>query len=359
MRVAPVGLVPGLRPDERAGAAQLQSALTHGHPTALAASDLTAHAVHLLAQGAAPGELTGLLRGYAAEQRDTYHEWWLGDLWLRAHDHGPVSFVRRGWDECLGVLDRLDAALAAPDRDADPCLATGAGWIAEEALATGLLCFLLFPDEPVTAVRRAACSSGDSDSIACLAGAFSRRAPRPGGLAGRLGGAARAPRRTTRPRRPLGRRRPLTPAGPGTGSPRRGPGPARPGGGCAGRRRRPPHAAGASRTPSPPEAGLAPLDRQQPLAVVADLDAQFAGAEQVAGADQQAQQVHGVLPAGRAVRADVGLQLPQLAGGIAREALVDVPGQEGAAQGEEFLPGVVHVLDERGVEALQDVGVGA
>lgn len=172
MRVAPVGLVPGLRPDERAGAAQLQSALTHGHPTALAASDLTAHAVHLLAQGAATGELTGLLRGYAAEQRDTYHEWWLGDLWLRAHDHGPVSFVRRGWDECLGVLDRLDAALAAPDREADPCLATGAGWIAEEALATGLLCFLLFPDEPVTAVRRAACSSGDSDSIACLAGAF-------------------------------------------------------------------------------------------------------------------------------------------------------------------------------------------
>lgn len=128
--------------------------------------------MHLLAQGAAPAELTGLLRGYAAEQRDTYHEWWLGDLWLRAHDHGPVSFVRRGWDECLGVLDRLDAALAAPDREADPCLATGAGWIAEEALATGLLCFLLFPDEPVTAVRRAACSSGDSDSIACLAGAF-------------------------------------------------------------------------------------------------------------------------------------------------------------------------------------------
>ncbi|WP_407647192.1 ADP-ribosylglycohydrolase family protein [Actinacidiphila soli] len=50
--------------------------------------------------------------------------------------------------------------------------ATGAGWIAEEAMATGLLCFLLFPDEPVTAIRRAACTSGDSDSIACLAGVF-------------------------------------------------------------------------------------------------------------------------------------------------------------------------------------------
>ena len=51
MRVAPLGLVPGLSDEQRAGAAQLQSALTHGHPTALAASDLTAHAVRLLAAG--------------------------------------------------------------------------------------------------------------------------------------------------------------------------------------------------------------------------------------------------------------------------------------------------------------------
>lgn len=55
MRVAPVGLVPGLSDEQRAGAAQLQSGLTHGHPTALAASDLTAHAVHLLARGAEAG----------------------------------------------------------------------------------------------------------------------------------------------------------------------------------------------------------------------------------------------------------------------------------------------------------------
>lgn len=91
-----------------------------------------------------------------------------------AAESGPsaADFTARGWDECLGVLDRLEAALGAPDREADPCLATGAGWIAEEALATGLLCFLLFPDEPLTALRRAACTSGDSDSIACLTGAF-------------------------------------------------------------------------------------------------------------------------------------------------------------------------------------------
>ncbi|MFJ9850705.1 ADP-ribosylglycohydrolase family protein [Streptomyces sp. NPDC101150] len=172
MRVAPIGLVPGLSPSRRSGAAQLQSALTHGHPTALAASDLTAHAVRALADGARPAELPGLLRGYAHAHRTDYREDWLGDLWQRSQDPTPTTFTARGWDDCLGVLDRLDAALAAPDPETDPCLATGAGWIAEEALATGLLCFLLFPDEPLTALRRAACTSGDSDSIACLTGAF-------------------------------------------------------------------------------------------------------------------------------------------------------------------------------------------
>ncbi|WP_030041364.1 ADP-ribosylglycohydrolase family protein [Streptomyces resistomycificus] len=171
MRVAPVGLVPGLSDEQRAGAAQLQSALTHGHPTALAASDLTAHAVRLLAHGADPAELVGLLRTYAEDNRSRYHERWLGDLWTRSQDPSPEHFIARGWDECLEILDRLRRALCTKP-ETDPCLATGAGWIAEEAMATGLLSFLLFVDEPVTALRRAACTSGDSDSIACLAGAF-------------------------------------------------------------------------------------------------------------------------------------------------------------------------------------------
>ncbi|MEU0117248.1 ADP-ribosylglycohydrolase family protein [Streptomyces bobili] len=172
MRVAPLGLAAGLSDEQRAGAAQLQSGLTHGHPTALAASDLTAHAVRLLAEGAEPVGLVGLLRSYALDNRTRYHQRWLGDLWTRSQDPTPEHFIARGWDDCLGVLERLQEALRSPSPETDPCLATGDGWIAEEALATGLLCFLLFPDEPVTALRRAACSAGDSDSIACLAGAF-------------------------------------------------------------------------------------------------------------------------------------------------------------------------------------------
>ncbi|MFF1489017.1 ADP-ribosylglycohydrolase family protein [Streptomyces sp. NPDC058319] len=172
MRVAPLGLVPDLDDARRAGAAQLQAALTHGHPTALAASDLTAHAVRLLAHGTAPADLVALLRSYAEENRTRYHHLWLGDLWTRAGDAAPERFIARGWDECLEVLDRLAEAVATVSAEDDPCEATGDGWIAEEALATGLLCFLLFPDEPVTALRRAACTRGDSDSLACLAGAF-------------------------------------------------------------------------------------------------------------------------------------------------------------------------------------------
>ncbi|MBZ6133039.1 ADP-ribosylglycohydrolase family protein [Streptomyces olivaceus] len=172
MRVAPLGLVPGLSDEQRAGAAQLQAALTHGHPTALAASDLTAHAVRLLAEGAEPTGLVGLLRSYAYDHRTRYHERWLGDLWTRAQDPTPERFIARGWDECLATLDRLQEAVRTVSPETDPCLAVGQGWIAEEAMAAGLLCFLLFVDEPLTALRRAACTSGDSDSVACLAGAF-------------------------------------------------------------------------------------------------------------------------------------------------------------------------------------------
>ncbi len=58
MRVAPVGLLPagpkGIPEDTRAAIAQFQAALTHGHPTALAASDLTAKTIAELVAGCSP-----------------------------------------------------------------------------------------------------------------------------------------------------------------------------------------------------------------------------------------------------------------------------------------------------------------
>lgn len=175
MRVQPVGLLDPSRfgVADRAGLAQLQCAMTHGHPTALAASDLTAHAVHLLATDAVGArELPEALLEYARAQRTTYHARWLGALWERTPERNFEDYIARGWDECVEALARVVRALVSPDRSADPCLAAGEGWIAEEALAAGLLCFALYPDDPHAAIRRAAISRGDSDSIACIAGAL-------------------------------------------------------------------------------------------------------------------------------------------------------------------------------------------
>ncbi|MFG3300087.1 ADP-ribosylglycohydrolase family protein [Micromonospora chersina] len=171
MRVTPVGLLD-VDLDTLAGLAQLQAGLTHGHPTGLAASELTAYAVRLLRDGAALPELPGLLTERAHAQRTVYRADWLGDLWQRAGERTPEEFIARGWDECLRVLGRLDAALARPDDGGDPCRLTGEGWIAEEALATALLCALRHADDPVGALARGATTAGDSDSIAALAGAF-------------------------------------------------------------------------------------------------------------------------------------------------------------------------------------------
>jgi ADP-ribosylglycohydrolase len=172
MRVTPVGLVGSYDLDILTGIAQLQSALTHGHPTALAASELTALAVRLLRDGSALAELPSLLLDRCREQRKVYRREWLGDLWEHAQDADEVAFISRGWDDCAHALEVLRYALGQPDDGGDLCVRTGQGWIAEEALATALHAALRHPDDPVAALGRAAATSGDSDSIACLAGAF-------------------------------------------------------------------------------------------------------------------------------------------------------------------------------------------
>jgi ADP-ribosylglycohydrolase len=172
MRVAPVGLVPGATEDQRAGAAQLQAAMTHGHPTALAASELTAFTVYWLSKRLPITDLPEALRDRCASQRTVYREDWLGDLWKRPSVADPESFIAAGWDECRAAFDGLEDALRRIGPDADPCSAMGAGWVAEEALATAIYCLLLFPDDAVSAVARGAASSGDSDSIASLTGSF-------------------------------------------------------------------------------------------------------------------------------------------------------------------------------------------
>ncbi len=169
MRVAPAAFIHG---DVRGPVAQFQAALTHGHPTALAASDLTAFAISSLAEGTHPDSLISALRQYAESQRTAYHSEWLGRLWSNAGASDSKSYIATGWNECMDALENVERAARDLGEDADPCTVTGNGWVAEEAFATAVLCFLLHRDQPRRVVCRAAATEGDSDSIASIAGAL-------------------------------------------------------------------------------------------------------------------------------------------------------------------------------------------
>ena len=176
MRVHPVAYRWWREEDDRTRSrvSQFQAALTHGHPTALAASDATSFAVALLIRGVPAHEVLDSVLEYSRTP-PAYDESWLGDLWERAGARSPASYVEAGWAETRTALERIMPALVDDDGFSDPCIPCGDGWIAEEALSTGLYCFLAHCWDQMgshDALRRAAVTRGDSDSIACLTGAF-------------------------------------------------------------------------------------------------------------------------------------------------------------------------------------------
>jgi ADP-ribosylglycohydrolase len=187
MRVAPVALDPRLVPnfEDVAGAAQLQAAITHGHPTALAAAELTAYAIWLVRWENQPLDETIIepLLDRCVDQRGNYRGDWLGDLdkhWAtRGRGYGrkwkPVNARRaltNGWDEMFNAILDADDALPHADDTDDVCTFTGGGWVAEEALAGALVAAIWHRMNPVRALMRAATTSGDSDSIASITGAL-------------------------------------------------------------------------------------------------------------------------------------------------------------------------------------------
>lgn len=169
MRVLPVGLLR-VSVETISQIAQFQAALTHAHPTALAAAELTAMAAYLLLQGTHPLDLLQALFAHAHEQEHVYHEVYLGQIWDRPPFDSAHAFISTGWQECIAQLQKVHQGLINFDPNADPCSVGGAGWTAEESLATALYCFLSAPNAPLLVLQRAVHTSGDSDSIACLAG---------------------------------------------------------------------------------------------------------------------------------------------------------------------------------------------
>lgn len=169
--------------DHWLGLTALQAVVTHNHPMAVAAALLLADATRHADQQAAHFIDTALRT--AGRIGDGTMSW-LADDYL-AEVLQPVTddvrdYLARGLDELL--RDALWAAKArqrelaelAPADYGDPCANVGEGWESATAVALALMIAdeATGPTPPMSgydALGWAATSNGDSDSIACMAGA--------------------------------------------------------------------------------------------------------------------------------------------------------------------------------------------
>jgi ADP-ribosylglycohydrolase len=172
MRAAPVGLVFHRDEERLIRVALAQSAPTHRHPTGFASSVAAAAAVAWAARGEG---LDGLLDFVeACVKRITPEQ-------LVEMGAFPQLVDRYGVGEMTAALQNVRAN---QDRDEDDvCHVTGGAWIGEEAVAAALWCVLRAGGDFRQSVLRGANSSGDSDSIASIAG----------GIAGAMAGVAALP----------------------------------------------------------------------------------------------------------------------------------------------------------------------
>lgn len=170
MRAAPIGLYLYDDVERLILVAAAQSTLTHRHPTGVASSVAAAAAVaHVLKTGSLDGILD-FTRDCVAKLS---HEILLGV----GCDERLAREV--GLREMQAMLDRTERALG--EETDDVCTLLGGAWIGEEAVATALWCVLRAGGDYRDAVLRGANSTGDSDSIACIAGSIA------GALAGWTG----------------------------------------------------------------------------------------------------------------------------------------------------------------------------
>lgn len=143
MRSAPIGLYYHRDVQQIVDVGITTSQITHGHACALAGSVATAYLTSLALDGVTPNEMLTKLVGVTEAINSEF-----------------VAEVRQVPD-----------VLSLPPEEAFDVL--GEGWIAEEAVAGALYCFWRTPNDYRRTVLTAANAPGDSDSIACIAGAIS------------------------------------------------------------------------------------------------------------------------------------------------------------------------------------------
>jgi len=145
MRVAPVGYFYQHEPGRLQNVARSQGVLTHRHPTADAACIAAAYLVKLALDGVDPREYPKRVLRFGGG--------------ISAEFDAAIERVEQviDWQDEEAALNVL-----GPTR--------GGGWVSDEAVAMALYCVMRYPADYVGAVRRASNISGDSDSVASIAG---------------------------------------------------------------------------------------------------------------------------------------------------------------------------------------------
>ena len=153
MRMAPVGLIntcPSFSGVELQRLGAQLAELTHCHELGWMPAGVFAHIVSLLSRDEASS-----VREAATQALNT-----LPEAFPNAHYLGQLQELLR---YTLRLADR-----DIPDLEAIHAL--GEGWVAEEALAIGLLCSLRHEDDFAGAITSAVNHGGDSDSTGAIAG---------------------------------------------------------------------------------------------------------------------------------------------------------------------------------------------
>ncbi|MBR9979727.1 MAG: ADP-ribosylglycohydrolase family protein [Desulfatitalea sp.] len=143
MRAAPIGYLYQDDPEKLKQVAHASGICTHGHPTADAACIGAAYLVKLALDKTDPAQMIPKLLAFTAGISNEF-------------DRAVLKIKQcLAWDDPHKALSYL-----------------GEGWVGEEAVALALYCFLRHPEDYRKVVTLAANTNGDSDSIACIAGAI-------------------------------------------------------------------------------------------------------------------------------------------------------------------------------------------
>lgn len=147
MRVHPVGLYLAGRPEEAFALGMKTADLSHGHATSGVASGAQAALVAQLVLGIDPA---------IAVQKVT-----------------RILSERDQNRETIQLVDKaMNLALMAESDNEVAIKSLGEGWVAEEALAISLYCFLHHLSDPFEALIVSVNHSGDSDSTGAICGAM-------------------------------------------------------------------------------------------------------------------------------------------------------------------------------------------